>query len=311
MATVGGWRGRRHVAQQLASRRLQLRWADVVLAANERQMEGIERDLQGIGRAAPPRSLTVPMGLPPAPPAPEGHPLRDRFTAIGPEDPVLLWWGTVWRWLDAESAVEAVGILAERRPEVRLVVTAGRPPNSATDSLNVTEEVRAAAARRGLLDRNVFFLDEWVPFEDRHHYLADADLGICLHGETPEAALAARARYMDCVWASLPLVLARGDEVADRLAAAGAATLVPPRDPQATAAAIEALLADRDRVVAARRACGEVAAEFAWPALLEPLVECLEGMRSAGHTVGDLFAAAGDSTGYYARRAVDRGLLLG
>jgi glycosyltransferase involved in cell wall biosynthesis len=202
-------------------------------------------------------------------------------------------------------------MLAERRPDIRLVITAGRPPNAATDPLNVTEEVRAAARERGLLGRNVFFLDEWVPFEDRHHYLADADIGICLHGDTPEAALAARARYMDCVWASLPLVLAAGDEVADRLAGAGAASLVPPRDPHAAAAAIEALIADPGRLDGARAACRAVAAEFAWPAVLAPLVECLAEMRSADHTVGDLVAAAGHSTGYYARRAVDRGLMLG
>ncbi len=310
MATVGGWRGRRHVAQQRASRRLQLRWADVVLGANDRQMEGIEHDLSGIRRATPARCLTVPMGLPPAPPTPAGHRLRDRFDAIGPTDPLVLWWGTVWRWLDAQSAVDAIGILAEQRPDLRLVITAGRPPNAATDPLNVTEEVRVAARERGLLGRNVFFLDEWVPFEQRHHYLADADLGICLHADTPEAALAARARYMDCVWASLPLVLAKGDEVADRLARAGAATLVPPRDPQATAAAIDGLLADADRLDAARAASRAVSAEFAWPALLAPLVECLEEIQRTNLSVGDLIQAAGQSTGYYARRAIDRGLLL-
>jgi glycosyltransferase involved in cell wall biosynthesis len=311
MATVGGWRGRRHVARQQASRRLQLRWADVVLGANARQMEGIERDLEGIGRVTPPRRLMVPMGLPPAPPAPRGHPLRDRFEAIGPADPVLLWWGTVWRWLDAHSAIEAIAILAERRPDVRLVITAGRPADAATDPLNATEEARAAARERGLLGRNVFFLDEWVPFEDRHHYLADADLGICLHGDTPEAALAARSRYMDCVWASLPLILARGDEVADSLADAGAATLVRPRDPAAVAAAIDGLLARPDRVAAAREASRAVAAELTWPALLAPLVECLAEARSTSHSASDLVEAASGSTRYYARRAVDRGLLLG
>ena len=183
-----------------------------------------------------PDVLTVPMGLPAAPAPAAGNPLRDHFGAIGRDDPLVLWWGSVWRWLDAGTVVEAVGRLASHRPDIRFVITAGRPSNAATDPLNVTEEVRDQARRSGLLDRNVFFLDEWIPFAERDRFLADADVGITLHADTPEASIAARSRYMDCVWAALPTVLAAGDETADHLAAAGAAVLVPPRDPAATAA---------------------------------------------------------------------------
>lgn len=311
LATVGGWRSRRQVAYQRALRHLQLRWSDLVLCANERQRQEILAELGEVGRAASPEVLTIPMGLPPAPPAPSGHPLRDRFEAIGAEDPLVLWWGSAWRWLDAQTAVEAIGLLAARRPDLRMVITAGRPANAATDPLNVTEEVRALARERGLLDRHVFFLDEWVPFEERHRYLADADLGITLHADTAEAALAARARYMDCVWASLPLVLAEGDEVADRLAAAGAASLVAPRDPAAAAAAIEALLSDPARLRAAREGCGAVAAEFQWPQLLAPLSERLALSEPPRSSVGQLLRVTGQAGLYYGRRAVDRGLAVG
>src|SRR5262249_27099638 len=154
-------------------RRLQLRWSDAVICANQRQRQEILTELNEVRRTTPPPLLTIPMGLPPEPPAPSGRPIRDHFDAIGPDDPVVLWWGSAWRWLDAHTAVEAIKILAARRKNLRLVITAGRPANSATDPLNVTEEVRELARRRGLLDRHVFFLDEWVPFEQRHRYLAD------------------------------------------------------------------------------------------------------------------------------------------
>lgn len=314
VATVEGWRGRRRAALQRAHRRLQLRWADVVLGANDRQMEQIRRDLAASGRSVFPKELCVPMGVPPVPPVPSRSEmrLRDSFEAIGPHDPVVLWWGSIWRWLDATTAVEAVGALAARRPDLRLVITAGRRTGATTDSLNVTEEVRAMAAERGLLDRHVFFLDEWVPFEQRNSYLADADIGIALHADTPEAALAARARYMDYVWASLPMVLSSGDEVADRLGRAGAARLVPPRDATAVATAIDSLLEDRDRLEAARKACRDVAAELQWPALLAPLVECLEGAgpgkrRSLERTL----RIAGQAGGFYTRRLLDYALAVG
>lgn len=310
MATVGGWKSRRHVAQQRAARRLQLRWADVVVGANERQIDGIRRDLAGIRRSAPAPTVNVPMGLPDPPGDPVGTPLRDRFEAIGDDDPVVLWWGSVWRWLDAHTAVEAIGMLAERRPDLRLVITAGRPPNASTDPLNVTEEVREFARERGLLGRHVFFLDEWVPFERRNDYLADADLAISLHADTPEAAVAARARYMDCVWSSLPLVLAAGDEVADRLAGAGAASLVPPRDAAAAAAAIDAML-EPARLAASRQACARVADEFRWGNLLAPLVERVEQSKPGDLHPTEVLRVAGQSGRYYLRRAVDRALSVG
>jgi glycosyltransferase involved in cell wall biosynthesis len=306
LGTLRGWRARRAGAQQRAARRLHLQWADAILCGNGRQLERTRRDLAEVRRPdGPPCLLTVPMGLPAPPPGASGHPLRERFAAIGPDDPVVLWWGSVWRWLDAGTAIEAIALLARRRPNVRLIVTAGRPSNAATDRLNVTEEVRALAHERGLLGRHVFFLDDWVPFEQRHDYLADADVGLTLHAATAEATLAARARYMDYVWASLPCVLAEGDEVADSIGAAGAGRLVPPRDAPAAAAAIDDLLGDRDRLQAARRACQSLAAEFQWASLMSPLVEYIESsepaVRSRRRTLG---VARGAGT-YYARRMVD------
>jgi glycosyltransferase involved in cell wall biosynthesis len=308
LGTAEGWRAGRQAALQRAHRRLQLRWADVVMCANNRQLEAIRSDLETIDRPVPARTLTVPMGLPAPPQLADAHPLRERFEAIGANDPLVLWWGSAWRWLDAPAAVEAIGMLAERRPNLRLVITAGRPSNTATDQLNATEEVRALARERGLLDRHVFFLDEWVPFNERHLYLADADLGIALHADTPEAALAARARYMDFIWASLPSVLTEGDEVADQLARAGAASLVPPRDITAIAAEIDGLLADRDRLDAARWACQEVAAEFQWPELLAPLVDCLEQSSPSDRSALQGLHAAGQAGRFYARRLVDYAL---
>jgi glycosyltransferase involved in cell wall biosynthesis len=309
LATVGGRKAERHIGQQRGSRRIQQRWSDVLVCANERQRERLLRDLEEVDRSArPPAVLTVPMGLPEAPGPVTGHALRELFPAIGAGDPLVLWWGSVWRWLDAGTVVEAIGLLARRRPDVRLVITAGKPANAATDALNVAEDVRALARERGLLDRNVFFLDEWVPFDERHRYLRDADVGVTLHAATPEATLAARARYMDYVWASLPSVLAQGDEVAARLAEVGAARLVPPHDAVATADALDALLADPAARRAASAACEALAAEYRWPALLAPLVDCVETAEPAVRSPAQAAAVALQAARYYARRAVDRGV---
>lgn len=300
----GGRRNARAVLRQRALRRLQLRWADVVVCANERQRTRTLADLHTSGRpGTDPALVTVPMGLP-EPPLAAGlaHPLRTHF-GIEADDPLVLWWGTVWRWLDAETAIRAVDLLRRSRPDIRLVITAGAPSNRATDPLNATAEARALAASLGLLDRHVFFLDAWVPFEERGAYLGDADVGITLHGSSAEAPLAARARYPDYVWASLPSVLAEGDEFAGEMAAAGAARLVRPGDPTATAAALDRLVSDPAANAAARAACEALARRYRWSTLLTPLVDAVEATVP---TVGSL-RTAGESGRFYASRLIDVG----
>jgi len=299
-----GWATGRARARQRALRRLQLRFADVVVCANGRQRTRALADLRAHGFAGPPpRLVTVPMGLAAArPPAPGDRPLRARF-GFGAGDPVVLWWGTVWRWLDAETAIRAVDRLRRTLPGVRLVITAGPPPDRRTDRLDGTAAARALAERLGLLGSHVFLLDEWVPYEERGRYLGDADVGITLHADGEEAPLAARSRYADYLGAGLPSVLARGDELADELAAAGAARLVPPGDVEAAAAALERLLADPAACERARRGCRDLAARYRWAAVTEPLVATVEGTPpQAGHPL----AVAGAGARYYGRRAVDR-----
>ena len=307
LATVGGRRARRHVAQQRASVRLQQRWAGIVVCANERQRERLQAQLDALEA--------------PAARADRAHGLARAARARG--------WASAARALPrdrrrrpARAVVGQCLALARRthgsrgdrrcsrpaRPDIRFVITAGKPSNAATDKLNVAEDVRALARRRGLLDRHVFFLDEWVPFDQRHRYLGDADVGITLHAATAEATLAARARYMDYVWASVPSVLAEGDEVADRLAEAGAARLVPPRDAEATARALDELLADPEQLAAARRACTALAAEYLWPNLLAPLVDHVEAAEPVRRSLGQDAAVALEAARYYAGRAIDRGL---
>jgi glycosyltransferase involved in cell wall biosynthesis len=305
--TLGeSWRTRRLMRMQRALRRMQLRSADLVLSANQRQSDRTRADLASVPRAdGGPVLLTVPMGLP-EPPAPtDTHPLRDRFPQIGRADPVILWWGSVWRWLDAGTAILAVERLARERGDVRFVITAGKPADPGVSGFNAAEEARQLARERGLLDRHVFFLDEWVPYVERDRYIADADVGLTLHAAGPEAALAARARYMDYVWASLPSVLAHGDEVADQLAAAGAARLVPPRDAEAAAAALDALLSDRAALEAARAGCRAIAEDFRWARVLAPLVEQVEALAPAPRSSRRALELAGSACSFYANRVID------
>lgn len=287
-----------------AARRLQLRSADLVLCAGLRQRQLLEAEIETIESASRPPLCNVPFGIDGDLPPGEGQPLREHFDQIGAGDTVVLWWGSLWRWLDAETAIRAVASMADSRPDVKLVFTAGRSPNGDAERHSALAEAKGLAMELGVLDRSVLFLEEWVPFAQRGDYLRDADIGLTLHRDTEEASLAARARYMDYLSSGLPCVLGRGDETAERFEESGFATLVEAGSPTATATAIVELLDETARAKAIEAGRG-LADEFRWQRVAVPLLVALrevepEAMAAAGSR------QLGRTTSYYARRLVDR-----
>ena len=124
----------------------------------------------------------------------------------------MLWNGGLWPWLDPETAIRAVGALAERRPGVRLVFMGAAQQLPAQ---RTAERAQALAAELGLLDRVVFFNDEWVPYEQRADWLLEADCALSTHEDHLETRFAFRTRVLDCFWARLPIVCTGGDDLAD------------------------------------------------------------------------------------------------
>lgn len=302
---------RRELEAAQVAHRLQLRFADVILCAVEAQRRRLAGELAGLSRPRREALLrVVPFGIGDDPPPTEQRPLRAHFPQIGPDDPVILWWGQIWRWFDAETAIRAVARLAERRPNLRLVLTVGPPPRGSWPELESAGAAIALAERLGLLGRNVFFLEEWVDQSRRHHYLAEADVGLTLARETPEKEQAARGRYMDYLWAALPCVLGAGDELADRFAEAGFALTVEPGDLDGAVRALATLIDDPSRREAARAARDELARPFRWDVAVEPLIEAIDE-RAGGppERSGELGAVLGDLRGYYARKLAHKATL--
>lgn len=310
LATLQAGREReRELRARAAIQALQLRHADVVLCASERQRtELLRSSVEVLGASAPiVDPAVVPFGIPDPPPYSGRRPLRERFSEIAEDDTLVLWWGSVWRWLDAETPVRAFARIAEERPDLKLVITAGRPPNkNAERRFDATEEVRALAGELGVLGRSVFFYDQWIPYERRYDFLREADIGVTLHRHASEARLAARARYMDYLSAELPCVLGGGDETAEELGAGGFATLLHQPSPEALAASLIALAGDQEALAAARRAGHELAATRHWSTVGAKLRAALAGAEREQDNRHQVSLALLEGAGaYYARRAVD------
>ena len=290
-----------------ALRRLQHEHADIVLCAGEAQRRMLLSELEQIGRGGEdgPSVGIVPFGLGEAPTRTDATPLRDAFPEIKASDKVVLWWGKIWSWFDAETAIRAFAPLAESRSDIKLVITAGPPPDPRTEAFSVERSARQVAEELGLLGRTVFFLEDWLPYEERHHCLHEADLGLTLHANTPEAEVAARARYMDYVWAGLPCVLAYGDEISAEFGKAGFAELVAPGDTDAVTQAVIRLV-DTPELLRDARAAGAVLAErYRWTTLAQELRHQIETSARDRVKRDSLVLLAARTAAFYARRASD------
>jgi glycosyltransferase involved in cell wall biosynthesis len=153
----------------------------------------------------------------------------------------------------------------------------------------------------------VLFLDDWVPYDERHHYLREADIGLTLHRHADEGQVATRHRYMDYLWAELPCVLRRGDETGEEFAAAGFATLLESPSPDDLAAALLELADDPGKLESARLAGHSLAAQHQWSAVGAKLSEALATASvSRSSTRRATLGLLGRTGGYYARRVPHR-----
>jgi glycosyltransferase involved in cell wall biosynthesis len=298
--------GRRSREQQKRADilQMQLRSADLILCANQPQAQAL-RAVSEAGLAVP-DPVVVPFGIPAPPPPARTRPLHARFPQLRAHDRLILWWGSAWRWLDLETVIRAVAQISTARDDVKLVVTAGRPPNPLINQFDAAETARELARELGVLDRQVLFLDEWVPYDRRHEYLCEADVGITLPRQDEEANLAARARCMDYLWAGLPCVLAAGEEVAAEFEAAGFATLLDEPDPTRLAQLLVELLDDPAALSDARESGLALGAGRQWQAVGAVLLAAVAAAKRRSTSAAETTLLFGASGRYYAREAADR-----
>ena len=296
-----------HVRLSVETLNFQLRRADFLICASERQRDLFIGQLCALGRANPRtydddptlRRLidVVPFGLPDDPPRHRRPALRGVVPGIGADDDVLVWAGGVYDWFDPLTLVRAVGRLARRRPGVRLYFMGLRHPNPDVPEMAMSTATRALADELGLTGRHVFFNEGWVAYADRENYLTEATLGVTCHFASAETHFSFRTRALDYLWAGLPMVTTEGDSFADLVVEEGLGLSVPPEDPEALEAALARLLEDHELAENCRRRAAALRGRFRWSNVTKPLEEFCRSPRRAPDLVlplpsGDLAGPA-------------------
>ena len=175
--------------------------------------------------------------------------------------------------------------------------------------MTVVARSRALADELGVLDTAVFFNDSWVPYEERASYLVEADAGVSTHFRHVETTFSFRTRILDYLWAGLPMVVTEGDSFADLVATEDLGVVVPERDVEALATALEAVLFDDERRLRWRANVARVRERFAWSSVLEPLVEFCASPRRAPDSEKNAITHLGSSAPPRGMRR-DLGLLI-
>jgi GT2 family glycosyltransferase/glycosyltransferase involved in cell wall biosynthesis len=269
----------------------QIRRGDFFLAASEKQRDFWLGQLSAMQRVNPyvydrDESLhrlldVVPFGVPDEPPERTGAGIRGVVPGIGSDDKVLIWGGGIYNWFDPLTLIRAVDKLRHRVPNVRLYFMGTKHPNPDVPEMRVAWEARQIAIDLGLLDTHVFFNEGWVPYEDRQNHLLDADVGVTTHLDHVETEFSFRTRVLDYFWTSLPVVTTAGDPLAALVQSRGLGLTVPAEDVDALEEALHRMLTDEQFVAECRKNVDEIAEEYRWSHVLEPLAEfCRHAARA-------------------------------
>jgi glycosyltransferase involved in cell wall biosynthesis len=274
----------------VAVTRVALQLGDAFLCASDRQRDHWLGALAALGRVSPEvyerdpalRSLVavVPFGLDPAPPS-SGSPLvKGVLPGIGTDDRLLLWGGGVWNWFDPLTVIRAVGRLSESRSDVKLLFLGMKHPSSAVAEMTMADRAIALAAELDLDGSSVFFNRDWVPYDERLAWFAEADLGVSAHRDSFEARLAFRTRLLDHIAVGTPLVVTQGDVLGDLVQSRGMGRALAPSDVDGWAVALAGLLDDDRAYAAAKTAVKAAREELSWGRIGEPLAELIERVAS-------------------------------
>jgi glycosyltransferase involved in cell wall biosynthesis len=146
--------------------------------------------------------------------------------------------------------------------------------------MQAAEEAIALSQELGLYDRYVFF-NNWVPYQERQNYLLEADIGVSLHLNLAEGRFAFRTRFLDYIWAGLPIVATQGDVMAEQVSEWSLGVLVAPGDVEGVARAILGLLNTPHLRESYQSRFARVAARYSWEVVTEPLVNFCANARLA------------------------------
>ena len=207
-------------------------------------------------------------------------PIRNMFSAISRHDPVIVWAGGLHDWLDPLLVINSMSFVLEENPDTRLVFLAGPHPNTSIEVMGIRGEAIALAREKRLFGKHVFFVNQWVDYDERLAWVADATIGVVADQLHLESRLSHRTRLLDHLIVGLPTVTTEGDPMGMAMVEAGAAVAAE-RTEHAYGTALASLINDDRRLGEMGRAGRAMVASLSWEDTLQPLIEWAKDPKPA------------------------------
>jgi glycosyltransferase involved in cell wall biosynthesis len=225
------------------------------------------------------RFAIAPMGISSQAPKVKKLMLREKL-GLAKDDFVLLWTGGIWDWFDAQVVIRAVAKVND--PKVKLVFLGTKHPNDIyKEEMSESTAARGLSQELGLVGEKVFFMDGWVPYEERAAYFMDADVAIYADKESLETRFSHRTRVLDHIWTELPTICSRGDYMADLIDKYGFGLTIENRTPNDFAAAISKLFKDKRLLAEIGDNLKSNKHLFTWENTLKPLTQYIATVTPA------------------------------
>jgi len=160
-----------------ASIGLQMRLSDLMLAASPNQVTLWQSHMAAWNVIDPieydkdpelkNHIAVVPFGISNENPTVTENPYLKNFPEIKENDPILLWGGGIYDWFDPLTLIEAIKIVKEKIPNIRLVFMGGKHPNPDVPINKIVQKSIDLANSLNLLNKNVFFNESWIDYDKR------------------------------------------------------------------------------------------------------------------------------------------------
>ncbi len=173
--------------------------------------------------------------------------------------PTILYTGAVHEWSGIDKAMEAMGFLRTKIPDLRLLVVGRSRPE-------YEQKLCEQAEQLGLTDRVRFFGSrEYAELADFHR---EGDVGLALFEPNEFRKYASPLKVFEYAAGGLPVIGTRGTETEAILDRYGFGMAVD-FDAQALARCLDVLFSDRERYQAYAAKARECAPSFDWQRLME------------------------------------------
>ncbi|MBI2252745.1 MAG: glycosyltransferase [Armatimonadetes bacterium] len=213
----------------------------------------------------------VSFGVPKFPPQHKNKVLKGVHENIQLNDYLIIWGGGIWDWFDPISPILAINNIVKYRQDIKLFFMGSVHPNPNIPKMEMYFEALNLSKKLGLFNKYIFFGKDWIPYAERENYYLETDLAISTHFDILESRYAFRTRFMDYLWADLPIICTRGDEFSNLVEKENLGITVLEKDIKAIEAAIIKLIEDQSLFKHCKENLKRIKDKFSWDKVVKPL----------------------------------------